>query len=228
MTTDSTASTASEFDRASSDRAWFIAGRWEEYAGEERANLLRTIGIGAFYLVELANYYGLDLGWLSIAKSVDEKFHLRVTLLAVAWAMVALGAQLCLRRQIFPAALKYATTAMDLAILTMILGLADGARSPLVVAYFLIIALAGLRFDLWLVRCAACGAAAGYLLLLGYARWFAPAQRQADLLVPRYHQLIFLIALLLAGVVVGQTVRRARRLAEDYARRVVAAREDRP
>jgi hypothetical protein len=31
------------------ERRWFIASRWEEYEGEGRANLLRMIGIAAFY-----------------------------------------------------------------------------------------------------------------------------------------------------------------------------------
>ena len=37
------------------DRQWFIVGRWQEYEGEGRANLLRIAGIGAFYCIELAN-----------------------------------------------------------------------------------------------------------------------------------------------------------------------------
>lgn len=40
---------------AAEDRDWYIIGRWQEYDGERRANLLRIIGIGAFYLIELIN-----------------------------------------------------------------------------------------------------------------------------------------------------------------------------
>src|SRR5262245_54153138 len=134
-------------DTAIVDRQWFIVGRWEEYAGENRANLLRIVSIGAFYIVELLNYHGLPLG----TGVVSERFHNTVTALAAAWTMVALGTLLCLRRRMFTPAIKYITTACDVVILTGILMVADGPRSPLVVGYFLVIALTALRFHLRLV-----------------------------------------------------------------------------
>ena len=81
---------------ASADRQWFIVGRWQEYEGEARANLLRIIAIGAFYIVELLNYYGLRIGPLEMPKLVEQPFHEAVTALAVVWTMVALGILLCL------------------------------------------------------------------------------------------------------------------------------------
>ncbi|MCH7687098.1 MAG: hypothetical protein IH899_10530 [Planctomycetes bacterium] len=70
------------------DLPWFIIGRWKEYEGEQRANLLRLIGIAAFYTIELINRHGLHLGFLDMPRveSVDERFHMAVTALAVAWA----------------------------------------------------------------------------------------------------------------------------------------------
>ena len=38
--------------------------------------------------------------------------------------------------------------------------------------------------------------------------------------VPRYSQLIMLVALLVSGVVLGHVIRRVRSMAEDFARRV--------
>ena len=38
-------------------RQWFIVGRWQEYDGESRANLLRMGAVGAFYIVELLRFY---------------------------------------------------------------------------------------------------------------------------------------------------------------------------
>jgi hypothetical protein len=46
----------------------------------------------------------------------------------------------------------------------------------------------------------------GYLVLLGHARWWAPAQR-----LPRHQQVIFALALVVAGLLAGQLVRQARR-----------------
>jgi hypothetical protein len=199
------------------DLPWHIVGRWQEYEGEQRANLLRIIGIAAFYAIELINYRGLSLGFLEMPRqeAVTAPFHRAVTALAVAWLMLGLGVYLCLDRRFFPAALKYVSTAVDLVLLTAIVIIADGPRSPLVAGYFLVIALAGLRFSLPLVRFATLGSMAGYLVINGYARWFAAR----DLRVLRYHQVIVLLALGLCGIVLGQIVRRVRGMAEDYARR---------
>jgi hypothetical protein len=200
------------------DRQWFIVGRWQEYDGEGRTNLLRIVGIAAFYIVELINYHGLNLGFFQMPRIRDRPFHLAVTALAVSWTMVALAILLCLRRHIFPAALKFLSTGGDLVLLTCVLTVADGPRSPLVVAYFLILALATLRLSLSLVRFATAGAMAGYVVLLGHAAWFAPR----DIRVPRYHELIVLLALGLTGITLGQVVRRVRALADAYAARLAA------
>jgi hypothetical protein len=200
------------------ERQWFIVGRWQEYGGEARANVLRIAAIGTFYAIELVNCYGLEWGPWQIPAGVDMEFHRQVTWLAVAWTMVALGALLFLRWQVFPAALKYVTTGADLVLLTTMLMVADGPRSPLLVAYFLIIAAAVLRFRISLVWFATLGSIIGYLCLSGYARWFAGDR---DLTVPRYQQLIFIAALVLAGIILGQVVRQVRGLAEDFAARIL-------
>src|SRR3954452_2552426 len=116
------------------ERQWFIVGRWQEYDGEGRANLLRIVGIAAFYIVELINDHGLSLGLVQMPRIRDRAFHLAVTALAVSWTMVALAVLLCLRRHIFPAALKFLSTGADLVLLTGVLAVADGPRSPLVAA----------------------------------------------------------------------------------------------
>lgn len=201
------------------DRDWFIVGRWQDFAGEARANLLRIAGIAAFYVIELINYYGLHLGPLEIPATVDRPFHAVVTALAVAWTMVALATQLCLQIRIFPVWLKYVTTGCDIALLTTILTVADGPRSPLIVGYFLVVVLSTLRFQLPLVWFATVGSMAGYIWLLGFAQWFAGDR---DLTVPRYYQLIFLLALALTGVVLGQVIRRVRFLAQEFSTRVSA------
>jgi hypothetical protein len=197
----------------STDARWPIVQRWQEYRGEKRAAVLRLTAIAGFYGVELMNYHGLALGPLELAPSgqVTREFHVSVTALAVAWTMAGVGVLLCLRNRLFPRWLKYVSTCIDLALLTSVLVLADGPRSPLIVGYFLIVALSTTRFSLPLVRCATIGSMLCYLSLNGFSRWFT----ERDIGVPRYHQLIVLIALLMTGLVVGQVLRLARNLAED-------------
>jgi hypothetical protein len=197
----------------SADDQWFILGRWQEYEGEARANFLRIIGIGAFYLIELVNYHGLRLGFFELPKVVETPFHQAVTALAAAWAMMSLGILLCLRQHFFPSSLKFLSTSFDIVLLTGILAIADGPQSPLLVGYFLIIVLSTLRFSLSLVRFSTLGSVVGYLGLLAYARWYT----DRDIRVPRYSQLIFLVALGMTGILLGQVLRRVRSLAQDYA-----------
>jgi hypothetical protein len=116
--------------------------------------------------------------------------------------------------------MKFVTTACDLVLLTAVLTVANGPRSPLVVAYFLVIALAALRLSLPLIWLATLGAMAGYLFLLDFVDYYVAADRSATMSVPRYFQLIVLVALALEGVILGQLIRRVRTMAEDFARRV--------
>jgi hypothetical protein len=200
------------------DRDWFVVNRWQEYEGEARANLLRIVAVAAFYIVELANFHGANFGFIQLPKVRDRPFHQAVTALAVAGVMLALGVHVCLRQRVFPSALKYITTASDLVLLSCVLTVAEGPRSPLVAAYFVVLALAALRFSPRLIWFATVGAILGYLVVLGYAKWFTTR----DLSVPRYHQAIVLLALALTGVSLGQAVRRVKEVARTYAERVTS------
>ncbi len=201
------------------DRQWYIVGRWEEFGGEARANLLRIVAIGAFYGVQLAQHY-----LLATPTTESTAFHQRATAVAVAWTLVALAVMVSLRLRLLPAGLKYAVTACDLLLLTALASLAAGPHSPLVLGYFLIIALSALRFSLGLVWFATLGAMAGYWLLVGLedaktSRWF-----DAQHAVPPVTQLITMLSLGLTGIVIGQVVRRVKSVAEEYAdRRAKAA-----
>ena len=212
-------------DRNVRDRQWYIAERWQEYEGERRANLLRIIAIGSFYIVHLLNYHGLRIGVLRLADAgdVSREFHVQVTLLAVAWTMLAVGTLLCLRQRIFPRWLKLFSTGADIVLLTAILYVSNGPQSPLVLGYPLIIVLATLRLSLPLVRFATAGSMLAYVCLLGCAKWPQTfGWGDVDLSVPRYEQLIVLLALALTGIILGQVVRRVRHLAEEFANRAGA------
>jgi hypothetical protein len=197
-------------------KAWHITGRWQEYEGESRANFLRVIALAAFYVVELVNYYGIRLGSLELkpVTGVDERFHLAATALTVLWVSVGLGIMFSLRNRYLPPWLKFASTAADLVILTFLLLLADGPRSPLTIGYLLVIGLSGLRFALPLVWFATGGSLISYLVILANARWYRPALR-----VPYYHEAIMALAVLLMGILLGQIVRQVRAIANDFAQR---------
>jgi len=205
------------------DRQWYIVGRWQEYEGEARANLLRILAIGVFYVVQLVSYYLLTAhveGSAAFAEATT--FHQAATALAVAGSLVSLAILLCLRRRIFPAALKFISTAVDVILITSLAAIGSGPNSPLVVVYFLIIAIAGLRFSLRLVWCATIGTMLGYLMLFGIKddTWF-----DAKHVVRPVEQIMTLASLALTGIVLGQVIRRVRTVANDFSRRMAASQE---
>lgn len=203
--------TAAEFPRGS-EREWYIVNRWLEFEGEARANLLRALAIGVFYAVQLYQYYIVQQ-----AGAAALPFHQQATALAVAWAMLALGVTVCLRRQIFPAALKYVSTGCDLVLLAALVWLAGGPNMAIVRVFFLVIALSALRFDLGLIWFSTLGSLVAYEALVGKAdqKWF-----DADHAVPPVDNLVMLFSLALTGVILGQVIRRARQAALEYARRM--------
>lgn len=194
------------------DRQWFIVRRWQEFSGEGRANLLRILAIGVFYCLQLIQYH-----FLEPSAQRDVAFHRAATTLAVAGLFVCLAVQLCLQRRIFPAALKYLSSAADIVLVTGLAALGGGPHSPLRLAFFLVIATSALRFSLPLVWCASVGTMFGYLALVGLAdkTWF-----DAQHAVRPIEQLMTLATLGLTGIVVGQVVRTVRAMAEDYTQRV--------
>lgn len=202
-------------DLVGRERQWHIVGRWQEFEGEARANLLRIAAIGAFYIVQLLHFHIFTHG-----DPQQLPFHQRATAIAVAWTMIALGVMLCQRMRVFPAALKYASTAGDLILLTALASFAAGPFSPLVLAYFVIIALASLRLSRGLVWFSALGSMAGYWTLVGLAdkTWF-----NSEHVVPPTTQLLTMLSLALTGVVLSQLVECVKWLAAEYARRVERA-----
>jgi len=208
---------------SASDDDWRVVARWREYEGEQRANVLRVVGIATFYLVELLNRYGLHLGPVQLdpVAGVDARFHAAITALAVVGIALAGGVVVALRSRIFPSWLKYATAAADTLLLTAMLSVADGPASPLVVVYFPILALSALRESAALVRFATLTSLFGYATILAGAIWLRPATR-----VPVYQSVLAFLAIALTGVVLDRVVRASAESAAEYAGRKRAAADE--
>ncbi len=213
-------------DRMTSHRIpWEAACRWQQFNAELRVNLVRLGAIGSIYIVHLLHQLaakgsvpaltalGLDSGTV-----LTRQTHIAITCVVLAWLMIGLWIHRLLRGQVFPSWLMYVSTAGDICFLTAILVLTSGPTGPLVAGYFLILIMSGLRFDLPLVRCTTIAAVLSYLFVLGCAKWPIGLIKLNGLpTVPRYQQLIMIVALLTAGVVVGQMVRQGQQLARRAA-----------
>jgi len=202
-------------DAPTSDR-WDQVRRVEEWAGEVRVNLIRLAGIVLFYGRHLVEYL-----LAAPDSSVRGVYHLRVTWVAGAWAAAVVLVRYQLARRVVPPWLKYATTAWDLFLVTLLCTLAGGPRSPLILLLFLVVAMAPLRLSLRLVYATTAGAILAYLAVLaiyawgkvGYEKYYATP----ELRIPRSEEAIHVLALLVAGLLAGQVVRQARRIAGGYA-----------
>jgi hypothetical protein len=193
---------------------WHVTARLEQLRGEERANALRVLGVAVFYAIEVVNRYGISAFGVELPRvdGVDASFHAMATALAAAWVALAAGIFIALKNRVFPPALKYVSTGADLFLLTAVLTLADGPRSPMLFAYFLVIALSGLRASRALVVFATVGSVAGYGWLLLDA-----LARRPQLSVPPHWQITTAASIVLSGVVVGQIVSAMHRAAVSYA-----------
>jgi hypothetical protein len=197
---------------AAKDVDWLDARRPESWAGELRVNLVRLAAIVLFYGRHLVEFYMASPG-----TPVRGVYHARVTVIVLAWAVAAVALHLLLSRRRLPAPLPFVAVFVDLLMVTLLCAVAGGPRTPLVLLYFLAVATSPLRLSLPIVYAATAGAMLGYLFLLGYYAWYLVGFHKyyatPELRIPRSEEAITLLALLVAGLFDGQTVRQARRLA---------------
>lgn len=185
---------------------WDDVRRLEAWAGEARVNLVRVAALIGFYGQHLLTLYVFRDD-----PTVDLTFHKAVTALVMMWALLVVAVQLTTSRRWMPAGLMYGVVLWDLALCGAMVIVADGPRSPLLVLFLLVIFSATLRLSQRLVLAATVGGLAGYLWILGFARWWRP-----DMQAPRNHQVIFAVAILSCGLLAWQAVRQAQRLVEGY------------
>ncbi len=200
------------------ERSWSDARRLEARAAEFRINVIRLVAIAGFY-----GYHLLDAYVLRDDPALRGRYHLVVSALAFSWAVGALALHAYLVHRWAPALLKYVATAWDLVLITAVLTAGRDAASSLAVLYFIVVAAAALRLSLSLVYASTIGAMAAFLGFHGYLRYVLglPAEHR----LPQAQQVIFLLALGVAGLLAGQVVRQARRLVRGHAVEVVAAKE---
>lgn len=179
-------------------------------SGEIRINLIRTFTILVIYSYHLVNFL-----WLS-GGEVSNSFHARVTTLAIAWScMVALLFWMARYGQITPRVQLLAALG-DVLMVTGLVITAAHASSVFVAFYLLVIASSALRQSLRIVYVTTLAAVIGYGISLAYYVYVIVGSdvyySDAALRVPRDTQVIFVLVLLTAGFLAGQSVRQFKRL----------------
>src|SRR5437773_9660888 len=128
------------------DTRWNDMTRIESWAGEVRVNLVRLVAIVLFYGRHLLEIF------LSPPRSAEAiAYHTRVTWLVGLWAAMVLYMHWRLSGRRVPPHLKYVAVAWDEVMITLLCAIAGGPRTPLVLLYFPLVAMAPLRLSLRLV-----------------------------------------------------------------------------
>jgi len=192
----------------------FAAGvlRAEAWAGEARVNLVRVVALIGFY-----GHFLYQVGIQRAEAPPPPQYVEAVTALVVAWGCLIVGVHVALGRRWLPGWLPYVAALGDVLLITGLLILGEGVRSPLIVLYFLAIASAPLRLSLPVVYATTLASLAGYLIVLGRYVFVQIGATEyyanAALRVPRTQQVTTLLGLVVAGLFAGQIVRQSRRLA---------------
>jgi hypothetical protein len=201
-----------------SDERWADARRLEAWAGEVRVNLIRAAALLVFYGHHLlvVYVYGGDRSDEAVV------YHAKVTVIALAWMATVFLLHICLTRRWVPPWLKYAATFWDIAMISALLTASpDGPRSPLLYLYFVVLATAPLRLSLPLVYATTFGIMAAALVVMGYYVFYRVGREayyaaDSPYRIARSSEIIFLLAVGTAGLLAGQVVRQARRVARGY------------
>lgn len=190
--------------------------RVESWAGEIRVNRIRLVAIIAFYTHHLVQLYlqrHAEFPW-------DPRYNLGVTIVVFAWAGIVAALHVMLSRRMWMPGMKFGVVIADIALIAALGVLAGGPQTPLMLLLFAVIASAPLRMSLPLVYVATFGTWLGYLLVVAYYAWvkigFHAYYANPQLQIPRAHEIIVLLALGAAGLMAGQVVRQARRIASGY------------
>jgi hypothetical protein len=214
-------------DKGPTKRPWGAGeNRWREargiesFAGEMRVNLIRLVAILLFYGHHLANVVVLSPD----DAALHGAYHTLVMALVLAWTTEVVAVYVCLVRGWSGWWLKFAATAADILLVTAVLVLTADQRSMLSVLYFLVIAAAGLRLSLPLVYASTAGTILAHALFIGYSTYWLDLPDAARL--SRANQVILLLSMLTAGLLAGQLVRQARRLAVGYPMTALGPTED--
>jgi len=195
-----------EVPEARSPRLGQRLWRWTR---REPALASRLSVLALFYVVELVNA-GRDY--------VPETFHRNVSQILAAWVVASILFQQLLKTERWATTAKFCWGAVDMLLFTLVLREADGAASPLVVGYPLLIVGAGLWFRVRLVWFMTALSVISYVGVVLEFYILQPELRER--FDTAYDRPVFFVLMLLAlGSAVAYQVYRVRALSRYYEKR---------
>ena len=182
---------------------------WESWGGEIRVNFIR--------LTAILMFYGQHLLHLITAESSasNANYHLRATVLSLTWGLLVIAVYVMARSQQNPPYMKYITTAYDILMIAATVKLTEGYLGVWNMIYLLPITATALRHSLRLVYFATGLAIVAYVASLSfYIFWHLGTDKywgDPSLQIRTTDFAVVILSMLTTGLLVGQTVRQARR-----------------
>ena len=192
-----------------------VSERFVRWARREPALASRLLALGVFYVVQWVNFARESSNPDSPEFHDFQAFHWKVSILIAVWAGTAVVFQQWMKspRWSFPA--RYVWGTLDSLLLFAVLWLADGAASPLVVGYPLLIVGSGLWFRVRFVWFTTALSLVSYgILVAAFYGWRSDLQESFDTNPDRH--LIFAVALVVLAGGVSYLVHRVRTLSTFY------------
>ena len=184
--------------------------RMWRWARRQPALASRLAAFSVFYVIETVNWQ---------TGNVDEDFHWKISVLLAAWVLASLACQQFVDSIRWSIRVRFAWGTLDSMMLLAVLFVADGAASPLVVGYPLLIVCSGLWFRVRFVSYMTALSLLSYGILIVdfYCRPpnpLSPFDRSID------RPIINALALVLIGATIAYLVHRVRTLSSFYGRRL--------
>jgi eukaryotic-like serine/threonine-protein kinase len=185
--------------------------RTVQWARRQPALVSRLGGLSIFYVVHLGNYFYGGVDWPK---------HVKMTILAAAWALISIVCQRFVNRERNALLARFVWGTLDsLMLLIVLLFVADGAASVLVVGYLLLIAGSGLWYHVRFVWFMTGMSLISYgIVVIDFYCWRTSLKDQFDTSIFRHA--LFATSLIVLGAIVASLVHRLRMLSTYYGRQL--------
>ena len=190
-----------------------LGQRFLGWTRRQPALATRLGGLALFYAIECMNFLtGNVVG-------VDWDFHKNISIVIGIWAVVSIICQRFLESRRWSLAAPFIWGTLDsICLFVVLLFIADGAASPLIVGYPLVIVASGLWFRVRFVWFMTALSLLSYgVLVIDFYRW------RPELHAPNYsgvdRHVIFVVSLILLAAIVAYLVKRVRTLSSFYGQR---------
>jgi serine/threonine-protein kinase len=171
----------------------------------------RLVGLGLFWFVEWINF-GLGV--------VDPKFHWASSAVIVVWMTASFACQQILERRPWSLPARFAWGTLDsLLLLVVLLFIADGAASPLIMGFPLVIVASGLWFRVRYVWFMTGLSLISYGILI--ADFYYRRPELSQLVSARFDRhVVFIVSLIVLALIVAYLVQRVRMLSSFYGQKL--------